>query len=115
MILETKLQNLDNKPIKVNKKSPPRSINKDLTQLYFTAMFIGAKNSGKSYGLVKLLKFYENEPIKDSENNTLNGGPPANLLINQGVRDNVSGHTTRAPPGRVRTDNQTVPALCHNH
>ena len=55
MILETKLINLDNKPIKVNKKSPPMSINKDLTPLYFTAMFIGAKNSGKSYGLVKLL------------------------------------------------------------
>ena len=71
MILETKLSNLDNKPIKVNKKSPPRSINPDLTPLYFTAMFIGAKNSGKSYGLVKLLKFYEDEPIKDSDNNTL--------------------------------------------
>jgi hypothetical protein len=71
MILETKLSNLDNKPIKVNKKSPPRSINPDLTPLYFTAMFIGAKNSGKSYGLVKLLKFYENEPIKDADNNTL--------------------------------------------
>ena len=26
-----------------------------------------------------------------------NGGPPADLLIKQGVRDNVSGHTTRAP------------------
>jgi hypothetical protein len=68
MILETKLNNLDNKPIKVNKKSPPMSINKDLTPFYFTAMFIGAKNSGKSYGLVKLLKFYENEPIKDADN-----------------------------------------------
>ena len=44
-----------------------------------------------------------------------NGGPPADLLINQGVRENVSGHTTRAPPGRVRTDHQTVPALCHGH
>ena len=44
-----------------------------------------------------------------------NGGPPADLLINQGVRDNVSGHTTRAQPGRVRIDNQTVPALCHSH
>ena len=32
----------------------------------------------------------------------LNGGPPADLLINQGVRDNVSGHTTRAPPGRIK-------------
>ena len=47
--------------------------------------------------------------------NCQNGVPPADLLINQGVRDNVSGHTTRAPPGRVRTDNLTVPALCHNH
>ena len=48
MILETKLSNLDNKPIKVNKKSPPRSINPDLTPLYFTAMLIGAKNSHNS-------------------------------------------------------------------
>ena len=29
MILETKLINLDNKPIKVNKKSPQKSINQD--------------------------------------------------------------------------------------
>ena len=32
MILETELINLDNKPIKVNKKAPPRSINQDLTK-----------------------------------------------------------------------------------
>jgi hypothetical protein len=36
MIVETKLNNLDNKPIKVNKKTPPMSVNKDLTPLYFT-------------------------------------------------------------------------------
>ena len=71
MIVETQLKGLDNKPIKVNKKSPPRSVNNDLTSLYFTAMFIGAKNSGKSYGLVKLLKNYEAEPIKDYQGNTL--------------------------------------------
>ncbi len=47
------------------------SNNKDLTSLCFTAMFIGANKSGKSYGLVNLLKFNENEPIKDSDNNTL--------------------------------------------
>ena len=29
----------------------------------------------------------------------INGGPPADLLINQGVWDNVSGHTT-TPRGR---------------
>ncbi len=33
-------------------------------------MFIGAKNSGKSYGLVKKLTFYGDEPIKDSDNYT---------------------------------------------
>ena len=38
MIVETKLNNLDNKPIKVNKKTPPMSINKDLTPFYFTAI-----------------------------------------------------------------------------
>ena len=43
MIIETQLKGLDSKPIKVNKKSPPRSVNNDLTSLYFTAMFIGAK------------------------------------------------------------------------
>ncbi len=88
MILETKLSNLDNKSIKVNKKSPPRSISPDLTPLYFTAMFIGAKSSGKSYGLVKLLKFYEDELIKDSDNNTLHIRrilfcPTANSAANQ--------------------------------
>jgi len=71
MNLETKIANLDNKPIKDNKKSPQRSVNQDLTPLHFTAMFTDAKNSGESYGLVKLLKFYENEPIKDADNNTL--------------------------------------------
>ncbi len=34
-------------------------------------MFIGAKNSRKSYGLENLLKIYEDEPTKDSDNNTL--------------------------------------------
>ncbi len=42
-----------------------------MTPLYFTAMFIEAENSGKKYGLVKLLKFYENGPLKDSDNNSV--------------------------------------------
>ena len=71
MISETQLSTLDNKPIKVNKKSPPQSINPDLTPLYFTAMFIGAKCSGKTYGLVKMIKNYESSPIKNSDGNTI--------------------------------------------
>ena len=71
MISETQLSTLDNKPIKVNKKSPPQSTNPDLTPLYFTAMFIGAKCSGKTYGLVKMIKNYESSPIKNSDGNTI--------------------------------------------
>ncbi len=37
---------------KINKKQPPKSINADLTSLYFTALFIGAKISGKTYGKI---------------------------------------------------------------
>ncbi len=50
---EFKLIGLNNIVPKVNKKEPPRSINKDLTPFFFTSMFIGAENSGKTYGLVK--------------------------------------------------------------
>ena len=71
MISEIQLNTLDNKPVKVNKKDPPRSINPDLTPLYFTAVFIGSKNSGKTYGLVKMLKNYESQPIKNSDGDTL--------------------------------------------
>jgi hypothetical protein len=56
---------------KINKKQPPKSINPDLTSLYFTALFIGAKTSGKTYGLVKLIKNYESSPIKDADGNIL--------------------------------------------
>ena len=34
-------------------------------------MFIGSKNSGKTYGLVKMIKNYEDNPVKDSKGNTL--------------------------------------------
>ena len=87
MITETSLVNLDNKPIKVNKKSPPQSSNKDLPALYHTALFIGAKGTGKSYSLVKLIKFYENSDIIDSDGNkrqmkTILFCPTANSIAN---------------------------------
>lgn len=69
MITETNLSHLDNEPIKVNKKKPPRSENKELPPLFFTSLFAGAKGSGKTYSLVKLLKFYEDYKILDSDNN----------------------------------------------
>ena len=71
MIKEIKLSSLNNVIPKVNKKESPRSINNDLTPFFFTSMFIGSKNSGKTYGLVKMIKNYEEQPIKDSKGNIL--------------------------------------------
>ena len=69
MITEINLKHLDNLPIRVNKKKPPQSTNKDLPPLFFTSLFIGAKGSGKTYSLVKLLKFFESADIIDDEGN----------------------------------------------
>ena len=71
MIKEIKLSSLNNVIPKVNKKEPPRSINNDLTPPFFTSMFIRSKNSEKTYGLVKMIKNYEEQPIKDSKGNIL--------------------------------------------
>ena len=71
MIQEIKLNSVSNKLPTINKKSPPRSINPDLTSCYFSACFVGAKNSGKSYGLCTFIKNYQDHPIKDHDGNTL--------------------------------------------
>ena len=47
MIQEIKLNGLNNEPPKTNKKPTPKSVNPNLTSCYFSAMFLGAKNSGK--------------------------------------------------------------------
>ena len=60
MIKEIKLISLNNVIPKVNKKEPPRSINNDLTPFFVTSLFIGSKNSRKTYGLVKRLKLMKN-------------------------------------------------------
>ena len=59
MIEIEQIPDLDNIPPKVTKKAVPQSINKNLPKLYFSLMTVGAKNSGKSYSIVKLLKNYE--------------------------------------------------------
>lgn len=65
MITEVSIPNINNKPLKVNKKSVPQSTNKSLPMLFNTSLYTAAKGSGKSYKLVSLLKMYEESPIKD--------------------------------------------------
>lgn len=67
MITTTKITDLSNEPPKVNKKQLPQSINKHLTPLYNNSMFVGSKNSGKTYGVVRFLKNYEEYPIYNKE------------------------------------------------
>lgn len=71
MITEQRINTITDKLPKINKKQPPRSVNFDLTPLYFSALFVGAKNSGKTYGLVKMLHNYQQYKIYDSEGNEL--------------------------------------------
>ena len=71
MIVEEQIKNLDNQVVKVKKRKVPRSINQDLVPLYFTACFTGCKNSGKSYGLVKMLKNFESNSIYDEDKNKI--------------------------------------------
>jgi hypothetical protein len=71
MIIENKITTLNNEVVKVNKKKVPRSINPDLVPLFFTSCFVGSKNSGKTYGLVKMLKNFELYPVYDVDKNKL--------------------------------------------
>jgi hypothetical protein len=58
----------DNKPIKFKDKNKyPQSKNKALPYNFFTCLLIGMTGSGKSWTLVKLLKYYESEKIYNTE------------------------------------------------
>lgn len=63
-----KITNLNNNPLKVKKPAIPQSTNKYLVPNYFSALFVGAKNSGKSYGIVKLLQNFQDFQIKNDDN-----------------------------------------------
>lgn len=52
MIQEIKLNGLNNQLPKMNKTPTPKSTNPNLTTCYFSAMFLGAKDSVKLRGYV---------------------------------------------------------------
>lgn len=67
MIIEKKVDNMDDKPIIIKKKNVPQSENKNLPTLFNTSLFIGSKGTGKSYKLTQMLKLYEASKIKDDD------------------------------------------------
>jgi hypothetical protein len=59
-----KIPNRDNKPLRTKGIAEyPQAKSKDLPKLHFTCAVIGAKGSGKSFAVAKLLKLYEEEGL----------------------------------------------------
>ena len=56
MITEIDLKHLDNLPIKVLKKKPPQSTNKDLPPLFLHEPFYWSKRLGKNVFVSKVIK-----------------------------------------------------------
>ena len=66
MIVESEIKSLKEEQVKL-KDETVESSNCYLPKLYFCAMFIGSKGSGKTYSLVSLLKHYEKSSILDKK------------------------------------------------
>ena len=71
MITENKINDIIDYKIRVNKIFVPRSANKSLPPFFYSALFIGATGTGKTFKLVELLKLYEKYDILDSKGNKL--------------------------------------------
>ena len=71
MIIENKINEILDYKIRVNKNYLPRSANKMLPPFFYSALFIGATGTGKTFKLVELLKLYEKYDILDSKGNKL--------------------------------------------
>ena len=69
MIIENKINDIIDYKIRVNRNYLPRSANKMLPPFFYSALFIGATGTGKTFKLVELLKLYEKYDILDSKGN----------------------------------------------
>ena len=67
MIIENKINDIIDYKIRVNKNFVPRSADKMLPPFFYSALFIGATGTGKTFKLVELLKLYEKYDILDSK------------------------------------------------
>ena len=65
MIKEIPIPSLPQPHFPINKRKEPASSNPDLPPLFFSALIVGSKNSGKTFSLTSLLKLFEDNPIYD--------------------------------------------------
>ena len=66
MIVESLIKGLKDEPITL-KDETLESTNPYLPKLYMCGIWIGAKGTGKTWSLVRLLKHYEESPIIDKK------------------------------------------------
>ena len=66
MIVESVIKGLKDEPITL-KDETLESTNPYLPKLYMCGIWIGAKGTGKTWSLVRLLKHYEDSPIIDKK------------------------------------------------
>ncbi|MEY2703553.1 MAG: Poxvirus protein [Bacteroidota bacterium] len=67
---KVKLKGRDNLPVKhKNIKYPQPLKSSGLPNNYFVCLAIGSRGSGKTYSVVKLIKYYEDEGVYDEEGN----------------------------------------------
>ena len=71
MIQEAIINSLPPPEFKISKRKEPQSINPELPPLFFSALIIGSKNSGKTFAVSQLLKLFETNPIYDVNGNQL--------------------------------------------
>ena len=71
MIQEAIINSLPPPEFKISKRKEPQSINPELPPLFFSALIIGSKNSGKTFAVSQLLKLFETNPIYDINGNQL--------------------------------------------
>ena len=70
MITENKINEIANYKIRVTKNKLPQS-NKFLPGFFYSALFIGATGTGKTFKLVELLMLYKKYGIVDAKNNKM--------------------------------------------
>ena len=71
MIIETNISSLPTPIFPIKKTNEPQSKNPNLPPLFFSALIVGSKNSGKTYSITSLLKLYEENDIYDMNGNKL--------------------------------------------
>ena len=67
-IIEEQIKGLDNNPAKFKHNKYPVPNHPKLQNPYFISLFCGARNSGKTYGICKLISSMEKYKYHDPDN-----------------------------------------------